>query len=129
MGGRGEEAIIGRVTAVDVGVRDAREDAEILAMSLQELEIWRGLVVLALAGREEVLGDEAEVITDSQHTSRLGRGGRGGGEGGCHRVEHRQGEEHAGTGQKTTSGDGTLVGDVGRVGWFQGRGHGDKIIC
>ena len=38
----GEEANVGRMSAIDVRMGDAGEDAEVLAMILQELEIGRG---------------------------------------------------------------------------------------
>ena len=43
----GEEAVVGRVPAVDVGVRDAAEDGEVVAVLLEQLQVGRGLVVAA----------------------------------------------------------------------------------
>jgi len=36
---RSEEAVVGRMAAIDVRMRDTRKDAEVFAMALQELEI------------------------------------------------------------------------------------------
>ena len=128
MRSRGQEAVVGRVAAIDIRMGDAREDAEVVAMRLQELEIRRRLVVLTLARREEVVRDEAEVVADAQHAPGLG-GGRGGRrEGRGHGVEHRQGQQHAGAGQEAAAGDGALERDEGGLGGTE-RGHRGRFTC
>ena len=116
MRSRGQEAIVRRVATIDVGVRDAGEDAEIISVRLQEIEVRRRLVVLTLAGRKEVVGYQAKVVANTQHAARLHRGGWRGREGRRHGVKHRQREQHAGSSQEATTGDGALEGDVRRVG-------------
>ena len=73
----GEEADVGRVAAIDVGMRHAAEDGEVFAMLLQQLQVRRGRVVAAGAGWQEVLAQQAEIVADGEHPSRRGAGPRG----------------------------------------------------
>ena len=128
MRSRGQEAVVGRVTAVDVRMGDAGEDAEVVAMRLEQFEIRRRLIVLPLARREEVVRDEAEVIADAQHATGLGARRRGRREGRGHGVEHRQGQQHAGAGQEAATGDGALERDERSLGGTE-RGHRGRFTC
>ena len=87
-GGR-QEADVGRVAAIHVGMRDAGEDGEVLAVLLEDLEVVRGRVVAAGVGGEELTGQQAEVVADGEHAARRG-GGLRAGRGGSHRVQKRQ---------------------------------------
>ena len=71
MRGGGEEADVGGVAAVDVRVRDAAEDAEVVAMRHQVPKVRRRRVVAPGAGREELVTQEAEVVADAEHPPRL----------------------------------------------------------
>jgi len=62
----GEEADIRRMAAVDGRVGNAAEHGEVVAEVLKVLEIVRGDVVAPLTGREELLGQDAEVIADRE---------------------------------------------------------------
>ena len=59
-----QETHVGRVPAVDVGVRDAAEDAEILPVRLEVLQVGRRHVVAAGAGGKELVAEEAEIVAD-----------------------------------------------------------------
>ena len=47
VGGAGEEAFFGRMSAIDIGVHEAGDDSELFAMSLEGVEVWGGFVVAA----------------------------------------------------------------------------------
>jgi hypothetical protein len=87
--GRGKEADVGGVPAVDVWVGNAREDGEILPKILEDLEVVRGRIVGAGAVRKELGGQQAQVVADRQHAARRG-GGLCASGGWNHRVQKRQ---------------------------------------
>ena len=53
-----QEADVGRMAAIHVGMRDAGEDGEVLAVILQDLEVVRGSVAGAGVCREELIRAE-----------------------------------------------------------------------
>ena len=55
----GDEANIGRMPTIDIRVRDATKDCEIVAVLLQQFQIGRRLIVLVIALREEIAGQQA----------------------------------------------------------------------
>ena len=125
----GEETDVRRVAAIDVRMGDAAENAEIVAMRREALEVGREGVVTTGVRGEELIGEEAKIVADAEHPARLrvrsGRcaAGRGAGEGWEHRVEEGQRHDDAGAAEKMPAGDGALGGDVGGR---TGRGHGRR---
>jgi hypothetical protein len=87
------------VAAIDVGMRDAGEDGEVVAMSLEILEAGREGVIAAFGLGEEVIGEEAEVVADGDHAAGFGSGGFGGSLG-AHGVEPRESKGDAGAAEK-----------------------------
>ena len=85
------EADVGRMTAVDIGVRNAGKNGEVLAVLLENFKVGRGRVVAARIGGEELSGQKAEVVADAEHAAR-DTGSLRAGSNGHHRVEKRQGK-------------------------------------
>ncbi len=117
----GEEADVRRMAAVDRRMRHAAEDREVIAVGLEVLEIVRGDIGAALAGREELLREHAEVVADGEHAARnrSGRERRGSRgrprEAWQHRVEERQGERNARALEETAARNGLADPDEGAV--------------
>ena len=86
---RRQEAVIRRMSAINVGMRNAAEDGKVFAVRLEEVEVGRGLVARASPFRKEILGNEAEVIANAQHATGFRLRGRSGGKSRGHGVEQR----------------------------------------
>ena len=72
---RGEEAVVRRVPAIDVRMRDAAEDGEVVAVLLEHFEIGRERVVAARSAfGKELVRQQAEVVADAEHPARLAPG-------------------------------------------------------
>ena len=130
----GQEADVRRMPAVDVGMRDAAEHGEVVAVLLQHLEVGRSRVVAAGAGREEQVGSQAEVVADAEHPARPGirrarRGSRRARERRQHRVEERQRQRDAHALQKTPARDGLAGGDEGSTGFDVHVVRNVSVIC
>jgi hypothetical protein len=110
----GEEAVVGRMAAVDVGMRDAAEDGEIVAMFFEKLEVGREFVIGAGGLREEMMRENAEVIADAEEAAWLAAGGCGGvelggdgaGEGWAHGVQERERKGDAGAAEEGATREG-----------------------
>ena len=77
MGRGGQEADVGGMSAIHVGMRDAGEDAEIVAVLLEEFQVGRRDVVAACAGGKELIGEQSQVVADGEHAARCGAGREG----------------------------------------------------
>ena len=99
---------IGWMTAIYIRMRDSRQDREVFAIVLQDLEVARRRVVSPCVCWEELSGQQAKIIADAEHTARLCRS-----LGVCrersHRVEQRQRQAYADAAQQTSPGDGGSV--------------------
>ena len=96
MGRGGEETDVGRMTTVDVWVRDTAEDGEIIAVFLKEFEIRRRRVIAASAFGEKVLRQQSEIVADGEHSARrVGSRGLLRARERKHRIKKRQGESCA----------------------------------
>src|SRR5439155_7688393 len=91
-----EEAIVRRMPAIHVGMRHAAEDGEIVAMLLEDLEIRRQWVITPVLLREEMFGQQTQVVADAEEPARLaawrrisGNAFRRGGKGRRHGIQHR----------------------------------------
>ena len=91
-----EEAIVRRMPAIHVGMRHAAEDGEIVAMLLEDLEIRRQWVITPVLLREEMFGQQTQVVADAEEPARLaawrcisGNAFRHGGKGRRHGIQHR----------------------------------------
>src|ERR1035438_5383998 len=71
---RRQEADIGRMAAVDIGMRDARQNREVFPILLEDLEVVRGRVVASRIGREKLGGQQTKVVADTEHATRHGSG-------------------------------------------------------
>ena len=69
----GQEAVVRRMPAIHVGMRDAAEDGEVVAMRFELFEIRRKPLV-APAFWEKHLRQQTEIIADAQHPARLHAG-------------------------------------------------------
>ena len=58
--------------AVDIGVRDAAEDGEVLPVLIENLRVKRMRVLPAAGLREELIRQQAKIITDADHPPRPG---------------------------------------------------------
>ena len=76
---RGEEAHVGGMTGVHVGMRHAAEHRKIVAMVREVLQVGREGVAAAGLSGEKLIGEQAEVIADSEQAARLFRSRGGGG--------------------------------------------------
>ena len=106
------------------------EHGEIVAVLREVAEVGRERVAAAGLGGKKLVGQEAEIVADSEHAARRfrGRGGRGAREGRQHRVEQGQGKHNAGAAEKLTAGERPTRGDertgVGGRGCFHSREEG-----
>src|ERR1700687_2415253 len=97
----GEEAIVRGMSAIDVRMRNAAEDGEVVAVFFEVLEIRRQRVIAPALLWEKLTRQQAEVVADAEHPPRFsawrGAGGtlRYRGENGGHRLQHRQGKQDA----------------------------------
>ena len=92
--GAGDEAFLGRMSAVHARVARAGKDREGIADGGEFLKVGRQLIVTAGLLRKEELRQDPHVGLDGDHPLRGGRG-RGRPEGRPHGVEHRQGQRDA----------------------------------
>jgi hypothetical protein len=89
----GEEAVIGGMAAIDIGMGNAAENGEIVAMLAEQFEVRRKLVIGAGIFREEMFREQAEIVTDAEHAARLAAGSlvgsplNDGGKSGTHSIE------------------------------------------
>jgi hypothetical protein len=58
------------MAAIDVGVRDAGKDGEVLAVWFDDFEVRGGRVIAARPGRKELAGQQAEVVADPEKAAR-----------------------------------------------------------
>ena len=121
MGRGGQETDIRRMAAIDVRMRHAAEDREVIAVFLEQLEVRRRRVIASAAGREEMVGQQAEVVADGEHPARLraGRQRRGRRRGlrewRQHRVEKRQCKGDSRPAQEAATRDGVSRQDEGSL--------------
>ena len=91
----GEEAIVGRMPAINIWMRDAAEDGEVFAMFAEQFEIRRKFVALARILGKEMFRQQAKVIADAEHAARFAAGRLvgaldDGSKSGSHAIEQRQ---------------------------------------
>jgi hypothetical protein len=104
---RGEETDIGRMAAIHVGVGDAGEDAKILTVFLQYLQVRGRYIIAARPGGKKLIAEQPEVVTNTEHTAGLGARGkrrrrlRRLGEGRGHGIQERQRERNANSAKET----------------------------
>src|ERR1044071_331091 len=99
---------IGRMTAIDIRMRDSRQDGEVSAVILEDLEVARRSVVSPCVSREELSGQQTKIIADAEHTARL-CGNLGVRRERSHRVEQRQRQAYADAAKQTSSRNGGSV--------------------
>ena len=105
----GEKTHVGRMPAIHVGMRNAAENCEVIAMFLQQLEIRRRRIIAALTSREEVCGQHAKIVADARTSGAASRWASAA-KSICrarewreHRVEERQRQSDAGTAEKVAA--------------------------
>ena len=65
----GEKAIIGWVTSIHIGMRYSTEYGEIVSVLLEHIQVGRKLIPKSRFLREKLLGEQTQVVTDSQHAT------------------------------------------------------------
>src|SRR5262245_60828612 len=94
----GQKTVVRRVAAVDVGMPDAAEDREVLAVRAQQFQIRRKLIAtpLLVGRREKLSWQHSEVVADGEEARRRGVVLSGAREGGQHRIEPGEPQRDAG---------------------------------
>src|SRR5688572_4164793 len=93
------------MAAVDLRVREARDDGELAAVVFDDVEIRGEFVVGAVLLGEEVLGVETEIGVDAEHAARGFGRFFGGADAAVHDVERGKGQGDAGSAEHAAAGD------------------------
>jgi hypothetical protein len=69
MWGCREEADVGGMAAVDIGVRDAGDYREIVTVTLKDLEVGRRRVLATSFGGKELNRQQTKVVANPEHAA------------------------------------------------------------
>src|SRR4051794_1056570 len=113
----GQETVIRGMPAIDIRMRDAAEDREVPTMVLEHFKVRRERIVLSALLGKKIIGEQTEVVADSQYTARraawCGCCGffRDGRKRRHHGIEQRQGKRNARTPKERAPGEGAPGGN------------------